>query len=119
MGNSDESPNDQTPEEIERKRLLHQRRQAHIKVRLGLSRRGSDNLSIQRRQSRYSELLSFHRQLATAQTNPIQSPFLACHDVSAKVQNHHLTGIQALRKAAHLCHERQRGERGSNSLILR
>jgi len=87
MGDSYESSPAQAAQATKRPRLLHERRQTHCKIRLGLSRHGSDNPSVQQCESRHPELLPIRGQLGPTSTNPVHPPILAGYDLGAKIQN--------------------------------
>src|SRR6266568_8997390 len=111
MGDSYESSPAQAAQATKRPRLLHERRQTHCKIRLGLSRYGSDNSSVQQRESRHPELLSIRGQLGPTSKNPVHPPILTGHDLGAKVQNLDTESLQTLWESPHLRHQRQRGKR--------
>jgi group II intron reverse transcriptase/maturase len=61
MGNGDERSTAQTRQEIERQRILLPARRTDSQVWMGVSRCRSDRESVQQREPRHPELLSFHR----------------------------------------------------------
>src|SRR5207253_10456938 len=84
MGDSYESSPAQAAQATKRPRLLHERRQTHCKIRLGLSRHRSDNPSVQQCESRHPELLPIRGQLGPTSTNPVHPPILAAMTLGRK-----------------------------------